>query len=675
MAQCLDNNSKFAWDIVVGYGRPMKFGVPKHEEMSVNSKGHFTTVDGVPVRKLFVANLTSYTLQKDLILLFSRFGKVVEASVVKPQNLSKPHFGFVTYETPAEATSALRNKNRLFIFQRKLYVSPADSWHQPLELPDGQILWNRRKGAEKLNKDEEQEDGDAEEGETSSELQDPELSVDDDTCAISKLNDDCLLLIFNCIPLNERLSLHKVCRRWKALSLGMWFGLRKLDFTTKPLSNDQLTDTLLKTYISLCPNITSINLAIDGHKLTTNAIVTIAERCRNLEDITMRDMQMKKRSLALLARCCPNLKAFHMDTCSSRHDSEMVALVKKCHNLEHISMKFSSSPCGLWLKYLQCPLKSLTLEMYDLNPDNLIEGIKNVKDTIKELRFVSCDAIRSRDVETIASNIPELTSLTLAGGFSDFKSHSLNPITKLTKLTHLDLDNNSYVCDHFLNELSEHCTLLQNFSLSGIDDRYLTTQGLSALSKFTGLTQLTLACVRKLNDSILKSLSQKLKQLKHLDLMGCVSITDEGCQSIVTHCKELEILDVSGCGNVTNLTVIAAIESTKGSQRRLKIIAGESGIDLDVCWPRSVIVDPSSSIMSHYPGAMFILDPDFEIDNEVFFNNLFLDDYEDDDMYEDFADDDSIYGDDNYGYIHFRCHDTDSSDGGGNFDDYSVYFD
>lgn len=667
----MDSNSKLAWDIILELGRALKGRRNKNEEMSLNSNGHFTTVDGVAVRKLFIANVPPYTNEKDLVAVFHRYGKIKDAFVVRPQIASKPHIGFITFETPEEATRALKNRHRLFISRQKLYISPADSWHQPLELPNGEIIWNRRKRVE-VKEDEEDvsPEPEGDEAETStSELQDLE-NFSDDTCAISKLNDDCLLLIFNCIPLNERLPLHRVCRRWRELSLGMWYGLRKLDFTTPPLSSTQLTDSLLKTYVHLCPNITSINIALDDHKLSSHAIVIIGQSCKNLEEITMREISMKKRSLAYLARSCPNLKSFHMDTCTSQHDTEMIALVKRCSNLENISMKFSSMPSGMWLKFLQPPLKSLTLEMYDFSPENLVEGIKKAKDTIRELKFVSCDSIRSKDVDTIASCVPELTSLTLAGGFTDFKSHSLTPIIKLTKLTHLDLDNNSYVCDHFLRGLSENCPSLQNFSLSGIDDRYLTTQGLATLSKFTQLTQLTLACVRKLNDSILKSLSQKVKGLKHLDLMGCVSISDEGCQSIVTNCKELEILDVSGCGNVTNKTVRAAVESTKSSQRKLKIIAGESGIDLDICWPESVIVDPSSSIMSHYPGAMFILEPEFDIDNEVFFNNLFLDDFEDD-MYDDYDDDDSVYGDDNYGYIHFRCHDSDMSE----TEDYSVYFD
>lgn len=611
------------------FGRSYSFQEKSFKRMPVNKDGYFTTVDGIPVRKLFIANLTSLTAERHLLLTFKNFGNIVNVSIIKTPSdkSSKSSFGFITFETPAEATRALKKRHSLFILNRKVYVFPADSWHQPLELPNGQILWDRRKAPAEAEAENNVADEDklcgtdvVDEDALAENLVVAEGDESDIDCPVSKLNDDCILLIFDCLPMNERLVLNKVCRRWKLLNMRMWHGIKKLDFTVPPL-NSTLSDELLKSYLSHCPNVTHINIAQDGHKLTADAIVTIANCCKKLESIVIRDIKIHKRSLAFLARSCPMLKSFSMDACSTQHDGEMVALVKKSA-LEEISLKYSASSVGLWLKYLHPPLKSMSLEMYEFRSDYLLQGITNIKDTLKELRFVSCESIRSRDVEVIASIVPELNSLTLAGGFIDFKSHSLTPITKLKKLTRLDLDNNAFVCDHFLNELSQQCSLLKYLSLS--DDRYLTVQGLSVLSKFTRLTHLTLACLIKLDDSILKSISQKIKNLQHLDLMGCSSITDEGCQSIVKNCKELEILDVSGCMHVTNLTVTAAIASSleNAGKKKLKIIAGGSGIDVDICWSSEVTVDPSSSIMSQYPGAMLIIDPEFRYQDE-FLNNLF----------------------------------------------------
>lgn len=56
----------------------------------------------------------------------------------------------------------------------------------------------------------------------------------------------------------------------------MWHGIKKLDFTVPPLAST-LSDELLKSYLSHCPNVTHINIAQDGHKLTADAIVTIGK--------------------------------------------------------------------------------------------------------------------------------------------------------------------------------------------------------------------------------------------------------------------------------------------------------------------------------------------------------------------------------------------------------------
>lgn len=41
------------------FGRNYSCHEKSFKRMPVNKEGHFTTVDGIPVRKLFIANLTS----------------------------------------------------------------------------------------------------------------------------------------------------------------------------------------------------------------------------------------------------------------------------------------------------------------------------------------------------------------------------------------------------------------------------------------------------------------------------------------------------------------------------------------------------------------------------------------------------------------------------------------
>ncbi|XP_075634289.1 uncharacterized protein LOC142606822 isoform X2 [Castanea sativa] len=62
--------------------------------------------------QLFVSRLSSYTTNEHLKRLFSRFGVVTEARLVKDPRTQRPKgFGFVTYESEVEAQKALKAMN------------------------------------------------------------------------------------------------------------------------------------------------------------------------------------------------------------------------------------------------------------------------------------------------------------------------------------------------------------------------------------------------------------------------------------------------------------------------------------------------------------------------------------------------------------------------------------
>lgn len=97
----------------------------------------------------------------------------------------------------------------------------------------------------------------------------------------------------------------------------------------------------------------------------------------------------------------------------------------------------------------------------------VLQGISKVHSTLKELSFICCPAIRCSDIGTIAEMVPNLTYLTLAGMFSLIRLNALLPITKLKNLIRLDLEQNSVVCDNFMENLVENCSSLMHLNLSG----------------------------------------------------------------------------------------------------------------------------------------------------------------------------------------------------------------
>ncbi len=62
------------------------------------------------MKKLYVGNLSDSTKDQDLVQLFSKFGGVVSATVVRDKfDNSSRRFGFVEMQTQPEADEAIKN--------------------------------------------------------------------------------------------------------------------------------------------------------------------------------------------------------------------------------------------------------------------------------------------------------------------------------------------------------------------------------------------------------------------------------------------------------------------------------------------------------------------------------------------------------------------------------------
>ncbi|MCG5054069.1 MAG: RNA-binding protein [Myxococcales bacterium] len=77
--------------------------------------------------KLFVGGLNWDTNEAGLTEAFSRFGPLVEATVIVDRHTgSSRGFGFVTFEAPSAAAEAIREMDGAELDGRILKVNPAD---------------------------------------------------------------------------------------------------------------------------------------------------------------------------------------------------------------------------------------------------------------------------------------------------------------------------------------------------------------------------------------------------------------------------------------------------------------------------------------------------------------------------------------------------------------------
>ncbi|KAK6776891.1 hypothetical protein RDI58_027892 [Solanum bulbocastanum] len=78
--------------------------------------------------QLFVNRLSFYTTSEQLKKLFSPFGVVTEARLVKDPRTQRPKgFGFVTFESEADAQNALNSLNGRIVDGRLIFVEVVET--------------------------------------------------------------------------------------------------------------------------------------------------------------------------------------------------------------------------------------------------------------------------------------------------------------------------------------------------------------------------------------------------------------------------------------------------------------------------------------------------------------------------------------------------------------------
>jgi len=599
------------------------------------------TLDGVPIRKLFVGNLSPDVTDVKLMSVFKAFGTITDSKVIQgkthPHGGSKLHsrlniFGFVTFLKPEDAAAALGQKGRYGLVPKHWVVKAADSWHQPAIKPDGK----------KPNYSDDINDSESEEDDNEDEY---EIEDIDDTSPISKLNDDCLLIVFSYFSLPQQLELFKVCKRWKRLLTSQWGRIKELNFSTTPLCDMDFNAKILAEYVAQCPNLTSLDLSKQSFK--TNVLLSIVKNCRQLTKLSISGNELKHRSLALLAHHYPNLLSFSfaipedMFPSETNFDYEILQFIKKSKSLEELTIRYNSmcSEAGMWLPYLKPPLRSLHLEGLPFEFEHMQQGISSTKPTLREITLTGCSiTLTGNLVNLIVKELPQLTRLTLTSMFGGANGE-LFPLANLNQLTHLSLEINN-VSDELLQRLSENCPDLHTLELIASEENGVSENGVKFLPKFSKLHHLNLSGNTTITDGALHIIANKCPSLSYLSLQSC-SISDVGCISIVTQLNSLEFLDIRNCDLVTNATVIAAIDAYRGgNKKKMVIAAGHTEIDFNLNWDTpGVKVDNCTSLSGSLSSIM-----GFEVYNDFHEHGIapwfYSDPSDDDDDIDDDLDDD-----------------------------------
>ena len=322
-----------------------------------------------------------------------------------------------------------------------------------------------------------------------------------------------------CLPELQTLHLGYISRNHIPeipLRIGMDMGERLIDLqfdTHSPLNKNVLTslaDKLIKLK----------TLDIKFQWLYKNQIDALFCGKMNLESLILNSTAYETRSFGGHTTFRPtsdigvkewtqtNLTSFE---CNSPED-ELIVCVLKCMEVVRE------------LKIHQDTLRTKTI--------NLLSDEKKGEETTHFSLFTTQTFHRFEParLKTIALSLPSLQHLSLSGGATHITFEKMKPF--------------------FLSSAAN----LLSFRLSRVQCTLDDSNLLLIMAHCSNLTHLDLRGAR-ITDESASVIPLNLPRLVHLDLNGCINITDVTVQSVLSGCHNLRYLDVSLCNQLTVLTV------------------------------------------------------------------------------------------------------------------------
>lgn len=522
------------------------------------------TIDGVPIRKLFVDNLAERTTFRDLRNCFSVYGNI--ESCYLRRNQGKKNYAFVTFTKVEDAMAAMQDgsKKQIRVHNRDLRVMAADSWHQPDSID--QKLYNLGKLS---NKNSEKK---------SNEQYHQCLQNDTENVSIHILNDDCLSHIFSFLPIIDRVRIERVCKRWRDLSLYSWKEVKTLNLSPSTWgfleTHTIRTATLRKILLKCGKFLTKINLSDTSNFLRQSTLTIVGKLCPKLTSIDVTALTVCASGIGTLASNCKNITRFSLGPSTYGCDNELKNLFRVNKNLTYLSIS-KNNIAGKSLSFLSAQtIQTIKLEKCDNIQDNHFSTALKRLENLKHLAICNCTCISTLTLQTIGRHCKGLEELEIEGNFVYAETEEVLHLTQLVNLKVLKFIYSSIMTDEFLIKLAQQCQQLISIDITGCNG--VTDNGLKAIATLSKLEKLIINYLNNITDNGLESICG----LKEFECRKCVNITDNSIVPFIGASPCLQLLDISGCLNITNLTLNAAKVAcnTRADNIMLKMIIGGTSV-------------------------------------------------------------------------------------------------
>ncbi|OXU27874.1 hypothetical protein TSAR_002554 [Trichomalopsis sarcophagae] len=582
------------------------------------------TVDGIPIRKLFIGNIAQRTTHKDLERLFSNYGKL--DSCYLKRNTGKSNYAFVTFHSIDDALKASKDglRKRIHLHNRDLRVMPADSWHQP------DSIENQNKKLQKSP------DG-------------KEMSTDyilNEDAEIHKLNDDCLMHVFSFLPIADRVKVERVCRRWLNVSQESWRTFKKLNLTQTTWGfqcetyglREIDTPTLRKVLLRCGQFLTHIDFSTFAEKLSSSTLTVVGRNCPNLQGIDVTALCVSPAGIKSLTENCSNIMEFSLGHCSSSCDNDLSNLFSKNKKLRYLKLVHNSITGKCLLSLPVESIETIILEeCTNISPCHFF----NVVPTFEKLHTLSlekCVSFNDQAVKAISLCSKSLKVLRLCDYYPMIKLNTMSQLAELVNLESLNVSLNVLIQDKFLTVIGTQCKQLTTC-------HSVTNEGLAAITSLPKLQHLFINYLGKITDEVLTD----MPNLRTMECRGCPNLKDQGLSTLIEESQHIELLDLSGCNHISNELIEVAIKSTKNRTNNviLKMFVGDTSVQHS----KITKVSPLLQVLNVDLSEPY-LRPDFDHDEYDFFPDDYdMDDLDDIDDYDPFlaTDDDDDDYDINFG--------------------------
>ncbi|XP_074594939.1 uncharacterized protein LOC141850263 isoform X2 [Brevipalpus obovatus] len=349
---------------------------------------------------------------------------------------------------------------------------------------------------------------------------------------IQKLNVDVMRKIIEELEdIKDLISCGLVCRRWNAITEGIWYSKKKLtigNLYTTPIDHngwgfDEDIFFILKRY----PNLRELELRYYADLIT---IEVIGLCCPLLEKLVT--MNLGYFTPEHLAKCCPRLKAFDYKNDWFPHDfstEKLSGLLQSFKNLTELNI-----------------LGPISARAFDNLP-------LECRSSLKKLYF---GTILDNALSIVCEYFQNLQTLELGCFDSDTSSQTYDLISKIQGLENLCIKDNSSIDDHKFVKLIKSCRKLKKLHLPYGPG--LTDAGVSQLPNFGKNLRSLDVSYSKMSKKGCYSLSQ-LSLLNSLYLYG-TEVDDTGIERILIGCPNLVSLSYGGGSLITVQTFLTAFD-------------------------------------------------------------------------------------------------------------------